>query len=168
MTVPLGSATSGAAEEVDAGGRAARLHEGLGFRVNRLARSLRRAWALDLAPLELSPPQAAILRGVNEWPGCSLRAIARMLSADPMNVKHGLDELEDRGLIRSGVDPADRRRRTLTATPAGEELVGRVDRLAGLQQARLESALEPSQLDEFNGALVNLERALGISDAGPG
>lgn len=140
------------------------LEDGLGFRVGRLARALRRGWALDLSPLNLSPPQAAVLRGVTDRPGCSLRALARMLSADPMNVKHCVDELEGRGLIGSGRDPGDRRRRTLTATPAGLALARKVNALAGQQQSWFESTLGQSRWETLDAALTGLEGALGISD----
>ena len=142
----------------------AALEDGLGFRVGRLARAFRRGWALDLSPLNLSPPQAAVLRGVTGRPGCSLRALARTLGADPMSVKHCVDELEGRGLIRSGCDPGDRRRRTLTATPAGQSLARKVNELARQQQSWLESTLSPSRWKALEASLSGLERALGIAD----
>lgn len=138
--------------------------DGLGFRVGRLARALRRGWAQDLAPLSLSPPQAAVLRGVAEGPGCSLRALARTLGADPMNVKRCIDELEGRGLIRSGEDVADRRRRTLTVTSAGESLASQVHTLATQQQVELHGILSAAQLEALEDAFAVLEVALVAPD----
>lgn len=137
---------------------------GLGFRVGRLARVLGRGWALELPPLKLSPPQAAALRGVTERPICSLRALARTLGADPMNVKHCVDELEGRGLIRSGRDPGEHRRRTLTAAPAGQTVARKVNELARQQQSWLESSLSPPRWKALEAALSGLEGALGIPD----
>lgn len=141
-------------------GAAAAFSDGLAFRLGRLARVLRRSWAQDLAPLNLSPPQAAVLRGVVEVPGCSLRALARTLGADPMNVKRCVDELEVRGLLRSGADATDRRRRTLTATSAGELLAGQAQTLAHRQQAALDTTLSAAQRAGLLDALAVLERAL--------
>ncbi|MHB1931274.1 MAG: MarR family winged helix-turn-helix transcriptional regulator [Acidimicrobiales bacterium] len=136
------------------------IQDGLGFRVGHLARSLRRAWARELAPLGLSPPQAAVLRAVTGEPGCSLRALARTLGADPMNVKHCVDDLEGRGLIQSGDHPADRRLRTLTATEGGSALSAEVDALAGVQHERLNGALSPAQRRGLDASLRRLEAFL--------
>lgn len=145
----------------------ATLQAGLGFRLGRLARALRRGWAKELAPFHLSPPQAAVLRGVSGESGCSLRALARTLSADPMSVKHRVDELEGRGLIRSGEHPTDRRRRTLTATEAGQALATQLDALADRQQVWLDSTLTPSQRGGLESALDSLERALDVTGKHP-
>ena len=139
------------------------LQSGLGFRLGRLARALRRGWAKELAPFRLSPPQAAVLRGVSGDPGCSLRALARTLSADPMSVKHRVDELEVRGLIRSGHHPTDRRRRTLTATEAGQVLPAQVNALADRQQVWLDGSLDPAEQVSLGNALDNLEWLLGVT-----
>lgn len=137
------------------------LDSSLGFRLSRLARRLRHAWADALAPLELSPPQAAVLRGVAEWPGSSLRALARHLDADPMNVKRCVDALEARGLLASGHDPGDHRPRTLAVTPAGAAVAGDVERLAAAQDARLGAALPADLAGALDDVLGRLEALLG-------
>ena len=106
-------------------------------------------------------------RGSSAEPGCSLRALARTLSADPMNVKHCVDELERRRLIQSSEDPTDRRRQTLTATDAGQALCVQVNVLAQKQQVSLDGMLSPSQRDGLKSALAGLERALGLTADSP-
>lgn len=137
------------------------LDSSLGFRLSRLARRLRRTWADTLAPLELSPPQAAVLRGVAASPGSSLRALARHLDADPMNAKRCVDALEARGLLESGHDPGDHRPRTLVVTPAGAAVAREVERLAAAQDAQLEEALPGDVASAIYDALGRLETLLG-------
>ena len=60
---------------------------GVGFRLSRISRTLRSQWAEELSDLELSPPEAAVLRGLAEHPGCALRELARLLASDPMSAK---------------------------------------------------------------------------------
>ncbi len=136
----------------------------LGFRLARLARTLRREWSEELATLGLTPPQAAVLRGVAGTPGCSLRASARALSTDPMNTKRCTDELEGRNLLRSGRRLGDRRSRTLTLTEPGSTLASQVNLLVLRQEQRFDTALGPTRRQQIDGALRALERAMGLPD----
>lgn len=142
-------------------GATSALDSSLGFRLSRLARRLRHAWTEALDPLELSPPQAAVLRGVAGSPGSSVRAVARRLGADPMNVKRCVDVLEARGLLASGHDPSDRRPRTLAVTPAGAEVAHEVERLAAAQDAWLTEALPADLAGALGDGLGRLEALLG-------
>jgi DNA-binding MarR family transcriptional regulator len=129
------------------------LQSGLGFRLNRATRAVRAAWAVQLADLDVSPPHAAVLRAASDGSGAGVRALARTLGTDPMNVKHLADDLERRGLIASGVE-GDRRIRALRLTEAGQRLadedVARVRQqeewftrvLGGAQRRQLERALD--------------------------
>ncbi len=141
------------------------LEDGLGFRIGRLARALRHQWSQQLQTVSLTPPQAAVLRGVHADPGCSLRGLARLLQADPMNVKRCVDDLERRGLVHSGHLDTDRRPRTLVLTPDGVALAHDVATLVIAQQARLRESLTSPQLEAFTAALENLERQ--FVDAAP-
>lgn len=138
------------------------LHEGLGFRLSRLARTIGSGWAAELATIGLTPPQAAVLRGVRDAPKCSLRALARVLATDAMGAKRCVDELEDAGLLRSAHRSGDRRPRTLTLTAAGRTAVEQIDDLVHLQQARFDAALGPKQRHDLDRALHCLESAIGL------
>ncbi len=133
------------------------LEDGLGFRIGRLSRVLRQQWSRQLQVLSLSPPQAAVLRGVFADPGCSLRGLARLLHADPMNVKRCVDDLERRGLVHSGHLDTDRRPRTLVLTPEGVDLARDVTDLVVAQQTRLRAAFSHQELEAFIAGLERLE-----------
>ncbi len=142
------------------------LDSGLGFRLSRLVRAMRTAWSRELSSVDLTPPQAAVLRGVADTDGISIRALARLLGGDPMNVKRCVDEVEQRGLLLSGTAEGDRRPRVLTITEKGRILAGKVDRLVKEQDDSLTTALGASARPEFERALAALEVAHGINTPG--
>ncbi len=138
------------------------LESGLGFRLGRLTRMLRADWDRQLAALDLTAPQAAVLRGLGGRPGCSLRALARLLGADPMRVKRCVDELEGRGLLESAHRGGDRRPRGLELSAAGQTLAKRIDRLVRRQEERLDAVLGPEGRGGLEEALAALEADLGL------
>lgn len=141
------------------------LESGLGFRLGRLTRMLRADWDRQLAGLDLTAPQAAVLRGVGGRPGCSLRALARLLGADPMRVKRCVDELEVSGLLESAHRGGDRRPRGLELSVAGQTLAKRIDRLVRRQEERLDTVLGPERRGGLERALAALEADLGLPPA---
>ena len=147
-----------------AGNKPMPLDAGIAFRLGRLTRTWRAQWAEELAALELTPPQAAVLRGVANDPGCSLRGLARLLGADPMHAKRCADDLESRSLLRSAHRAADRRSRTLGLTPAGEALAARVDELARAREVRLATTLGPADRSRLHAIVTALETATGIGN----
>lgn len=136
------------------------LHHGVGFRVGRIQRRLRAAWAARIADLDLAPPQAAVLRALAERPGLGVRALARDIGTDPMNVKHLADALEARGLIASRLDPSDRRTRCLRLTSSGSDLTEAVDRRAQLHERWLLDLLGDAPYARLGQALDDLETKL--------
>ncbi len=155
----------------DAGGGSH--HEGaagpqpIGFRLSRVARTLRLAWAERLYPLEVSPPQAAVLRSLLDHDRTGIRGLARLLATDPMNVKHLADHLEEAGLILSEADPADRRTRCLTLTPRGRERAAEVERLVQEQERWLAARLGEVGIAGLAAGLSALEAVLNSTDHGP-
>ncbi len=139
----------------------------IGFRLSRAARTLRIAWAERLSPLELSPPQAAVLRSLLDHDRTGIRGVARLLATDPMNVKHLADHLEEAGLIVSEADPADRRTRSLTLTSRGRELAAEVEGLVEEQERWLAARLGEEGMTGLATALSTLEAALNSTDHGP-
>lgn len=138
------------------------LRAGLGFRLSRATRKLRSVWAIELAGLELSAPQAAVIRALSAHPSSGIRAVARILETDPMNVKHLVDQLESRDLLSSSVQKPDRRARALQLTSQGEILAREVESAVRGQEAWFASVLGPAGKHSFESALADLEAALGI------
>jgi len=75
-----------------------------------------------LAELDLTLPLADALWQLDpEAPPPSMRQLAAGLRCDPSTVTFLADRLIERDLIAVRVDPADRRRKTVTLTPKGAE-----------------------------------------------
>ncbi|MHA7270183.1 MarR family winged helix-turn-helix transcriptional regulator [Arthrobacter sp. HLT1-20] len=108
-------------------------------------RGLRRTWAEQLAPWELTPHQwralLTLLRHRPDMPGGAavaggaaagksgstsgnirLKDLAERLRIAPRSATEVVDQLEAKGLVRRDPDPTDRRATLIVATDAGQEL----------------------------------------------
>lgn len=96
--------------------------------VMALARRVRRAYADALATWHVTPSQSRALRVLSARPG-GIRpsALAEELRIAPRSATEVVDALQDRGWVARAADPTDRRATTLTLTPAGRELVARIE-----------------------------------------
>ncbi len=164
LTQPTGPTAEAGVAVGAAAPTATALHAGLGFRFGRSQRRLRATWAARIADLELAPPQAAVLRALAERPGLGVRAAARDIGTDPMNVKHVADALEARGLVTSSLDPSDRRTRCLRLTQVGSDLAAEVEGRAQLHEEWLMGVLGRDQYGRLERALEGLEKVLGLTD----
>ncbi len=141
------------------------LEGGIGFRLSRITRNLRHAWSCRLKPLGVSPPQAAIIRGLSGFSEISLRELARLLGADPMNVKRYIDDLERLQLVKSGKNKGDKRQRVLTLTKTGQALADKINQLAKVQEQWIRSTIPVDELTSFLDALKSLEVLLAVANS---
>lgn len=102
-----------------------------------------RVWAAMRALTDGYPPKAALRAALNLGRGSgrvkallwlaegplSLSGIAEAVGVDAPYATLIVDTLEQRGLVERHPDPADRRRKLVTLTPAGSEAVSRVVRI---------------------------------------
>jgi len=102
-------------------------------------RGLRRTWAEQLAPWELTPHQwralQTLVRGCGPGAGSAagasaaglrLKDLADRLRIAPRSATEVVDQLESKDLVRRDADPSDRRATLVVATPAGEQLFAEV------------------------------------------
>ncbi|MEV8180649.1 MarR family transcriptional regulator [Specibacter sp. NPDC078692] len=108
-------------------------------------RGLRRTWAEQLAPWELTPHQWRALMTLNRHshghnpsathshtpsdcgPDCNtgdvrLKDLAERLRIAPRSATEVVDQLEAKGLVRRDADPSDRRATLIVPTDAGRQL----------------------------------------------
>lgn len=149
-----------ASEESPAFDNSESASQGVGYLLGVAHRARRRAWEADLSGLELTAPQAALLRLIAAQPGGGVRHLARDLGTDPMNVQRIAETLIAAGLCESGRDPQDARRRPLHATDKGSQLAGEVARRAHNTEQHLAVALGT---DHYHALLAGLH-ALVDSD----
>src|SRR5579862_9282189 len=84
-------------------------HEGLGYLVGHVRRALLEALAAELAPLELSGPQAIVIVKTALGEGAHAAEFCRDLQYDPGAMTRLIDRLEKRGFLRRVRSPSDRR-----------------------------------------------------------
>lgn len=93
------------------------------FAAQRAARALARRFDEVLAPLGLTSGQFSLLTSLNRPVPPSIGAVASLLVMDRTTLTANLKPLERRGLVKIGIDPADRRSRRLTLTKTGRALL---------------------------------------------
>lgn len=119
----------------------------------RTARRLARRFDEALRPLGLTSGQFSLLNALNRPTPPSMRPVAELLAMDRTTLTAALKPLQRRGWVAVAPDPADRRSRLLTLTPAGHAVL-----LQGLPSwRRVEAELEALLPD---GEAASLRRAL--------
>ncbi len=105
--------------------------------LRRTYRRTRREYSDRLAPLDLTPRQAAVILALATQPGTRLGALAEKVGADQPTISALVDRLVERGLVGREADPADRRRACLRLTPAAETLAGDIRQIRAAMDQRL-------------------------------
>src|ERR1700689_3066014 len=87
--------------------------------VQRAARTLARRFDDALRPIGLTNGQFSLLMSLNRPQPAGLASVATLLAMDRTPPTAALKPLQRRGLLTVAKDPADRRGRRLSLTPAG-------------------------------------------------
>lgn len=125
----------------------------------RLDRELQAAYAAR--GLDFEPRWFAVVVALRDHGPSSVGELARLTGVSHAAVSQVRAALQARGLVTSGVDPADRRSRTLTLTDAGEVLVRRCETLwAAAARATAEMLAEhaPELLPQIDALEAGLNR----------
>ncbi|WP_219467076.1 MarR family winged helix-turn-helix transcriptional regulator [Nonomuraea rhizosphaerae] len=125
--------------------------------LHRVSRRLRHGYAHRLIPMGVSPGQARALRALAEADRpLRMVQLADALRIVPRSVTPVIDALEEAGLVRREVDPANRRSTLLVLTDAGREMHERsreARREAGQDLFAVLTADQRDQLRELLGAV---------------
>ena len=89
----------------------------------RAARALGRRFDEALRPHGITNGQFSLLMALNRPEPVAMGPVASLLAMDRTTLTAALKPLERRGLVRITANPADRRGRLLSLTPAGEALL---------------------------------------------
>src|SRR5829696_1506995 len=104
-------------------GEPADLRSSTGYLLARLGAESRRRWARMLADHGLTPHHFGMLMTLDQLGVAHQRRLSELVGIDPRNAVPLIDLLHRRGLIQRTGDPADRRRRAIALTPAGQRLL---------------------------------------------
>jgi len=142
----------------------------LGFLIALAHRRIRQAVAARVSDLDLSPPQFWMMVRILEHEGGSLRELAEHARLDEPTASRVVFALVRRGLVRSEVDPGDRRRSRLLMTPEGRELTRRLLPLSEEIRATVEGALPSAEREAVASGLekvvARLDRMQAASEEG--
>lgn len=110
----------------------------------------------ETAAFDVTPVQFAILNALMDDPGEDQITLSGRVAFDAATSGSVIGRLESKGWVRREADPADKRRKLLWATPAGEEVALRMKRAVSKVQSRLLGPLSKSERDQFAGLLGKL------------
>src|SRR5436305_7921130 len=91
--------------------------------LQRAARAVARRFDDALRPLGLTNGQFSLLMALNRPEPATIGSVAALLAMDRTTLTAALKPLERRSLVRVEIDPADRRSRRLSLTPAGHAVL---------------------------------------------
>ncbi|MER7556333.1 MarR family transcriptional regulator [Nocardioides sp. NPDC126508] len=128
----------------------------LGFLLSRLLREVmaREKPILDAAGLEMW--DYAVLTALAESDAPTQAQLAAATGRDKTRLIGNLDRLEAEGLVRREPDPADRRNRIVSLTPAGSDVLRRCREAIGTMETELLADLDPTDRAGFEQALTAL------------
>jgi DNA-binding MarR family transcriptional regulator len=116
-----------------------------------------------LTALELTPPDAGILRLLRVAAGISQQELSTRLQIHPSRLVAILDNLENRKLVERKQNPNDRRLYSLHLTKNGGEILERIGRVAREHQDALLAALSTDERDQLTGWLHRIADQQGLA-----
>lgn len=128
----------------------------LGFLLSRLMREVmaREKPILDAAGLEMW--DYAVLSALAESDAPTQAQLAATTGRDKTRLIGNLDRLEAQGMVEREPDPADRRNRIVSLTPAGSRVLRGCRDAIGAMETELLADLEPGDRAAFERALTAL------------
>ena len=121
--------------------------------MQRAARALARHFDEALRPLGLTNGQFSLLMSLNRPAPPSMGSVASLLAMDRTTLTAALKPLQRRRLVAVTVDPADKRGRLMTLTPAGRSLLARATPVWERTHAEVEGRLARGEPDRLRGSL---------------
>ena len=116
-----------------------------------------------IAPLDLTPPHAGILRAISVSEGMSQKALGERLGIVPSRLVELLDELDQRGLVERRDDENDRRVYALYLTKKGSATLEALGRIGREHQATLLAALSSSERELLASLLAKVAEEQGLT-----
>lgn len=142
-------------ERVETGGPA--------FLLAQLGAHAASQFAEKLRVLDLAPADAGIMRLLRVASGLSQQELAGRLSIHPSRLVAILDNLEKRGFLERRPNPDDRRLYSLYLTKGGDEVLGRIGKIAREHQDALLAALSDEERAALGSLLLRIADQQGLA-----
>jgi DNA-binding MarR family transcriptional regulator len=120
-------------------------------------------FAEKLASLDLTPPDAGILRLLRTAAGLSQQELAARLQIHPSRLVAILDNLEKRGVVERRENSDDRRLYSLYLTKKGGEVLESIGKVAREHQDVLLAALNREERAELSNLLLKVADQQGLA-----
>jgi DNA-binding MarR family transcriptional regulator len=134
------------------------------FLLTQIGTHAAQGFAARVAELDLTPPQAGLLRAVATGPGRSQQELARHLGTPATRLVALVDGLEARGLLERRRNPADRRLHALHLTDAGTALLRRLGTVAREHDDAVLDGLDAAERAQLHALLERVARARGLTE----
>ncbi|GLZ54017.1 MarR family transcriptional regulator [Actinomycetospora sp. NBRC 106378] len=136
---------------------------GAAFLLTQLGTHAARRFGERVAAVDLTPPQAGLLRAVAREPGRSQQVLADRLGTPATRLVALVDALEQRGALERRRNPDDRRLYAVHLTEAGEDLVRDLGRLATEHEDALLATLDVDERRTLADLLGRVAAAEGLT-----
>lgn len=120
-------------------------------------------FAKALSPLELTPPDAGIMRLLNLSPGISQQELARRLGMHASRLVAVIDAMEERELVVREANLSDRRLYSLQLSEAGRAALNAIARIAREHDERFCAGLSEDERSQLRGLLEKLALKHGLA-----
>ena len=118
----------------------------LGFLVYDVARGFTNAYAILMAPLGLTRPQARVIACVLRYPGITQIDLAEYIGVGRMAMSGLIDRMEAKGLVSRTEDPGDKRVRRIFLTRNAKKLLPDLQRIADTLHTECISSINKKDL----------------------
>lgn len=136
---------------------------GFAFLLVQLGMEAARQFAEQLAPLGVEPRHVGMLTRLAANEGKAQQVIGELIGLNPTQMVFLVDELEGRGFVERRRNPADRRSYALYLTPAGRDMLSKVQEAGRIHQARLGASLSETEQEQLTELLGRIARDQGIT-----
>jgi DNA-binding MarR family transcriptional regulator len=136
---------------------------GSAFLLAQLGAHAAQQFAVRVGELDLTPPQAGLLRAVALGPGRSQQELARFLGTPATRLVALVDGLEQRGLVERRRNPDDRRLYAVQLTEAGRRFMAQLSRVAREHDDALLEGLDPDERAQLHDLLGRVARARSLT-----
>jgi len=124
-----------------------------------------RQFAERLAPIGVEPRHVGMLSRLAANEGKAQQVIGELIGLNPTQMVFLVDELEGRGFVERRRNPADRRSYALYLTPAGRDMLAKVQEVGRIHQADLGASLTASEQEQLTELLRRIASDQGIVGA---
>ena len=131
------------------------------FNTTALARQLEREWAAVFLPLQLTSPQAFLLRAILDHPGLAPRELADSLVIARATATRALDSLAAKGLIERRASDSDGREHFIHPTQGALSIHSALNEASGRVTRRLKMRLGATTFQRAVGTVREVRFALG-------